>query len=402
MENKKNLRVNCALCNIRNITEELLSAYENIRINCAQLVTSPEAQHLIGMHGVQVNCANVISLEENVRLSTVNGSMEMHPSQNIPTEKTLLVVNGSLDIAPGCEELLRSYLHITVNGSVECPRSMAPLLTMMSVNGSTDTYPDGCVRLKNTVVLDRTFHLRAKQDALYYVPGRLIALAEDIDFGALAAKNVRFETEELLVCESQAEAAAALVNEQAEITIVPDGCAYVDDDAELNEALYIRFGGKLFIDGDLTVTADGAPWLEKIEYLHVDGDIEAVRSVLEKLSALNASYDELKVVGGRRIADKASLTVTPALLEQAEDGLDIIDCSTVTFQEDITPALIKEKLVRLVDCNQVICSEEQRTALELIAVDVAYLGPESGRPKEEESSGEDGDTVRINCASYTF
>lgn len=402
METKKNLRVNCALCNIRSITEEVLSAYESVRINCAQLITSPEAQQLLSRYGVQINCANTVNAEEDVRVSVINGSTELYPGQAVPAEKTLLIVNGSVRVAPGCEEILRSYAHITVNGNVECPRSMVPLINMMSINGSTNAYPDDCIRLKSTTVLDRTFQLRAKQDALYYASKRVVALAQDIDFAALAAKNVRFETKELLVCESLAEAAAALVDERAEITIVPDGCAYVDDDAELNQSLYTRYGGKLFINGDLEITAESAPWLEKIEYLRVNGDIEVVRSMQEKLAAVNAIYEELKVVSGKKIVDKPKLTVTASLLERAEDGLDIIDCDEVTFQEDITPELIQEKLMRLADCARVVCTEEQLPALELIAEDVGKLGPDSGQEEEEEKSDEDENTVKINCASYTF
>ena len=207
---------------------------------------------------------------------------------------------------------------------------------------------------------------------------------------------------ELLVCESLAEAAAALVDERAEITIVPDGCAYVDDDAELNQSLYTRYGGKLFINGDLEITAESAPWLEKIEYLRVNGDIEVVRSMQEKLAAVNAIYEELEVVSGKRIVDKPKLTVTASLLERAEDGLDIIDCDEVTFQEDITPELIQEKLMRLIDCARVVCTEAQLPVLELVAADVGKLGPDSGQEEEEEESDEDENTVKINCASYTF
>ena len=47
MENKKKLQVNCAICDTRNITEEILSAYEAVQINAATLVTSPEAQAVL-------------------------------------------------------------------------------------------------------------------------------------------------------------------------------------------------------------------------------------------------------------------------------------------------------------------------------------------------------------------
>ena len=44
MENKKTLKLDCALCDVRNITEELLSAYEKVKISAATLITNQAAQ----------------------------------------------------------------------------------------------------------------------------------------------------------------------------------------------------------------------------------------------------------------------------------------------------------------------------------------------------------------------
>lgn len=402
MENKKILKVNCAACDARGVTEEALSGYDKVKINCAMLITNPEAQNLLTRLGASVNAASVINADEDVRVSMVNGSMELTPGQTAPEGKSLLMVNGSLELAPGCEEVLRNYVHVTVNGCVACPKSMLPLLNMMIINGSTDAYPDGCIRLGRNAVLNRAFHLRAKQDALYYASETIAALAEDINFAALAAKNVRFETKKLLVSESNAEAAAALLDERAEMEILPDGCGYVDDDAALNGALISRYGGKLFIDGDLTVDKDSAPWLEKVEYLRVDGDIVVVRSMEDRIAAMGAIYDELKVVAGSRIEEKASLTVTRALLEQAEDGLAVSDCEKVVIQEDVPVELIRERLMELSECAVVVCTAEQQPILEMIAEEVAYLGPDAEAQSQQKKTPEDENTVKINCASYTF
>ena len=84
MENKKNLKVNCAACDVRGITEELLSAYESVKINAATIITSPAAQTLLGRAGAKLNCANTIALEENVRFSTVNGPLAITAEQAVP------------------------------------------------------------------------------------------------------------------------------------------------------------------------------------------------------------------------------------------------------------------------------------------------------------------------------
>ena len=171
MENKKALKVNCAVCDVRNITEDLLSAYDEVKINAASIITGPKAQALLGKYGVKINCARIQALEDNVRLSFFNGTSVISPSTAVPEEKTFLTLNGQLDIEPGSEEALKSYAGIVVNGSVICPKSIADLLgSKLTVSGAFNTYPDGCIRLKNTTILDRFFHLRAKQDAVTMPP----------------------------------------------------------------------------------------------------------------------------------------------------------------------------------------------------------------------------------------
>ena len=399
MEIKKNLKVNCGVCDVRGIKEELLAAYEKVRINCGHMITSPAAQVLLSKYAAGINAGYTTAAEGDVRVSVVNGSMELAPGQAVPEGTTIMVVNGSLDIAPGSEEILNSYAHIIVNGSVTCPKSMVTLLNMMSINGSTNAYPDGCIRLKNTTVLDRTFRLRAKQDALYYASSQLVAVAPDIDFAALAAKNVRFETRELIVCESQAEAAVALVDERAEITIVPDGCAYVGDSLELDEGDVKRYGTKMYVNGDVTIMKENAPCLDQIEFLQVDGTVRTVRSLRDRVLAVNIKCEDLETCAGESYCDKKRLTVTANMLEQAEDGVEIADCPYVAFQEDVSPELIRAKLMRLADCSYVTCTEAQQEALERIAEDVAHMGPNADKDEQPE---DDDSVVKINCATYTF
>lgn len=402
MENKKTLRVSCALCDTLGITEELLSTYEKIYISCANLITSPRIQVLMGKYGVEIGTASVISVpvDEKISKAMFNGHMEITPNQAPPDKNTVLVVNGILDIAPGSEKIVERYAHIIINGTLRCPEGMFGQLNNVSFNGKIKTYPDGCIRLKPTAVLDRTFHLRAKQDSLYYADKRIVAVDENIRFDALTAKNVRFSTPGLLVCESLAEAAVPLVDEQADIIVVPDGCAYVNDDAVLDGTLLKRYGSKLFIDGDLTLNADSAPWVEKLEYLRVNGDVLAVRAMKDQAAALNAVYDGLSIIAGTRIEDKSTLTVTRGLLEAAKDGLDIADCAKVTFQEDVSPELIQDKLLHLSDCAAVTCTPEQMPVLELLASDVTHLGTAEKEPEDEEAGDEN--MVCVSSAVYTF
>ena len=153
MENKKNLQVDAAICDVRSVSEETLAAYGQVSIDCATLISNPEAKALLAKHHVEVSTATTLNLDGTVQVSTVNGVMHLTPGQAACMEKMFLLVNGCLDITPGCEELLKSYAGIMVNGTVDAPESMTGLLTGLTVNGRIRTYPDGCIRLKNTTVL---------------------------------------------------------------------------------------------------------------------------------------------------------------------------------------------------------------------------------------------------------
>ena len=403
MENKKTLKVNCAVCDVRSITEDLLSSYEEVRINSATIITNREVQALLGRHGVKINAASTLNLDENVRFASVNGSGRIFPGQTMTGEKVFLIVNGSLEIEPGSEEVLRNYAGIIVNGSLTCPESMTGLLSAVTVNGATTTYPDGAIRLKNSTVLDRFFHLRAKQDALYYAARRIIALTPDIDFAKMAEKNVRFVTKELLVTESLAEAAVPLLDERADIVILPDGCAYVKDDAELSESLLKRYGGKLYIGGDLSIPPDSAAVLDQVSYLQINGDLQVCRSLKNRVLEMDLTYDKLRVVGGLLICDRPALELTAALLSDAEDGVSVMDCANVTIPADVTPELLKAQLVSVTDSIVFCASKEQMSVIQALAVDSAVSLLLSDEAEEEEDEEEDDEnTVQINAATYAF
>ena len=375
MENEnKTLTINTAVCDVREVRESTLAAYDKIAINAAVLLTNQASQELLHKYPVELNAAQTLDIPGDVQVSQINGRKELGPGTSAPGKPTYLLVNGELDVAPGAGPALEGYVGIQVNGKILCPESLSGLLSAATVNGKIEIYPDDCICLKSTVVLDRTFLLRARENTRYYAGRRVVALAGDIDFQKLAEKNVRFVTRELLVTESLAEAAVPLFDERAEITILPDGCAYVGDDVKLDGALIRRYGGKLYINGDLTVDGDSALWLEKVSYLRVNGSVRVTKKLYDDFLATGAIYDELKIVAGKLIQDKLSLTVDRSLLEEAREGLSIADCVTVRFREDVPAELIRERLLSISDCASVVCTPEQRAAVEMVAQDVAEIG----------------------------
>lgn len=368
----KKMIINCGDCDARNVSEETLAAYESIVINAGTVLVTPEAKNLLNRYAVTMNCGDVLELEKDVKLSQVNGSAQIRSSDMVPG-RTYLVVNGSLEIGPNTEKVLQQYAGISVNGSVTCPESMGSYLNMLSVNGSTVCYPDEAVVLKRNAVIDKTFVLRAKKK-LYWSAKRMIIVDPELDAAALAAKGATFSTKEVILAQSKVEALIDLIDEQAEIVIVPDGTAVIRDDVELDDTVLRKYGTKLYIIGDLHVPKEAGEALTKLEYLSVQGDAGVTEQwkelLLEKADRITG---DIKVLRGRTITGKMSARISGWMLEQEPEGISVVDCMKVRLDEDIPNQLILERLsVR--DCMNVECTPEQESALGAVCEDVMKIG----------------------------
>jgi hypothetical protein len=368
----KTLKIDTALCDLRKVQEETLAAYESIEIQASVALTNARARTLLTRYPVHMDCAQIVDIEEPVALSVANGKVTLSAADRSDAKKYWMV-NGILTIQPDAGEALRQYVGISVNGIVECPRSLSGQIPGLQVNGITAVYPDEAIRLNRTAVLDRTFLLRAKENALYWAAKRIIAVASDLNAAALAAKGVRFETREAILSESLAPVLVPLFEESTDLVIVPDGTGVVQDDLELTDAALRRYGPKLYILGDLELTEDSARALRQLEYLHVSGDVELPAALEEEFAALHADYAELHIIKGRKLSGMSRVQITRPMLLDATDGLFVTGCARVTLDEAIEPELIRQKLT-LQGCARVLCTEAQVGAVYDIANDVAHIG----------------------------
>lgn len=371
----KKLVINCGDCDARNVTEETLAAYEMVVINSGCVVVSQESRELLNRYGVSMNCGNVLELDKNAKLSRVNGSHKIL-GDIVPEERTYLMVNGSLEIGPNTQETLAQYVGIQVNGNVTYPESLSSYLGMLNVNGSTRCYPDEAIILKNNAVIDKLFALRAK-NKLYWSAKRMIMVDDALDPAALEKKGAAFSAKEMIVAESKVEGLIDMIDEKAEIIIVPDGTAVISDDVQLDDVTVKKYGTKLYILGDLRVYHDEDGVLQKLEYLNVRGDVSVVAELKESLmEALTEISGDVKVVRppkGRRMSDKMSVRISKWILEQEKDGIHVCDCMKVTLDEDIPNDMILEKL-SISDCMEVKCVPEQEDAVTMVCEDVLAIG----------------------------
>lgn len=407
----KKLLINCATCDARNALEENYAHYEQITVNCATVLTSPSAKAMMNKLPFTLNCANVLEIEGTVDFRTINGSGEIKSGDAVSASKYYMVVNGALTIGPDTQEQLAQCVGMTINGSLTCPESIYATLTGVNVNGSTTCYPDGAIVLKRNAVIDKLFVLRAKNN-LYWSGRRMIMVDPELDATKLKTKGATFSTKEVILSQSKVEELIDLIDEKAEIIIVPDGTSVVLDDITLDADTLRRYGKQLYVIGDVTVTED-ADILDELTYLNIRGDAKVPQDLKEKLiSVLTEIYGEVKIAKpkGATLEDKPIVKITKWMLEQQPMGIDVCDCAVVKIADDIPKELIVERL-HIEDCGVVRCCEELEDAVTMICTDCGAVGSAEGEDGmgigdmiKDALGGIKGalDTKVINAADYVL
>lgn len=407
----KKLLINCATCDARNALEENYAHYEQITVNCATVLTSPSAKAMMNKLPFTLNCANVLEIEGTVDFRTINGSGEIKSGDAVYASKYYMVVNGALTIGPDTQEQLAQCVGMTINGSLTCPESIYATLTGVNVNGSTTCYPDDAIVLKRNAVIDKLFVLRAKSN-LYWSGRRMIMVDPELDATKLKTKGATFSTKEVILSQSKVEELIDLIDEKAEIIIVPDGTSVVLDDITLDADTLRRYGKQLYVIGDVTVTED-ADILDELTYLNIRGDAKVPQDLKEKLiSVLTEISGEVKIAKpkGATLEDKPIVKITKWMLEQQPMGIDVCDCAVVKIADDIPKELIVERL-HIEDCGVVRCCEELEDAVTMICTDCGAVGSAEGEDGmgigdmiKDALGGIKGalDTKVINAADYVL
>lgn len=278
---KKNLNVDAMILDLRDVQEDLLAQYEQITLDCMIALTTPRVQALLSRHNVVLDSMLCQNVPEDAAAGLVNGKLTLNASSQ-PAAGQLLVVNGKLTIAPDAAQVIQQYAGVIVNGKICCPQSLAALVSShCTLNGKLVVYPDDAVILPGrTAKLDPSFLLRA-QPRLYWNERLFLAADPRLDAAALAAKGCRFAAPRAVLCESLAPVLAPLFPDDAELVLVPDGTAVVDDDLDLTPAALRRYGTRLFVLGDVTIPAESAEALARIESLHCTGSVQLPEALEE-------------------------------------------------------------------------------------------------------------------------
>ncbi len=385
MFKKKNLMINCDLCDARKVKEEDLAGYEQIMINTDVILVDERSKGVLERLPLMCNTDRTLEIDEDVEVSVQNGNYVID-GQTAVTGKTLLVVNGDLEIRQDSgKELLESYTAVTVNGSLLSPVSLLPLLHNLSVNGTTRTYPDDCAVLDAAFTPDAYFHLRAKEGRRYFVSEEVRLTDPKADIRALKEKKIHFVSPRFLVPEEKVTDAVELFDEMAQMEVIPSGMVYAGENVLLDQKLLQQYGKRMYIRGDLTLNGQSGEVLALVQELYVAGTVYVPEELKVAFLESDARYDKLEIVQEekRRILENRPMfRLDNTILDASPDGVLIRNCATLKIKEDVEPQRIIE-LAEIWNCAEVTCTEEQKGAVELISKNVAHIRGE----KEEASDG---------------
>ena len=382
--------INSAICDTRSMKAEDYNNCSRITINSEVVIVNPRSRELLASLPVTMSAAQVIELDiEDTTLInqfTVNGEYVITPETSFPSG-TLLTVNGTLMIRPGTENVLSSLLYILVNGSVTYPENLAPYIVRMSVTGNVRVEPAGYTMLDDVFIMDRYFHLRAKQDARYYAKDRVVIADTGIDTEALSQKQVVFRTGTLIAEETLINNVAGMFDENTKILAIPEGYTYVEGDETLTRALIGSRGTALYIYGDLTMNEESEKVLSMLTGLHVEGDVVFKRGVPEAFYNINPTYRSIRSEEKTVISGLLKTIVDRMVIEQNPNGVCYDGILKVVIDESLTPEEIRDHLC-FSGCCTISCTKEQESAVASVSHGVATIKGYSDKKKRSGKADE--------------
>lgn len=377
--NPKALVINCDICDTRTMKAENYQNYEQIAINADVMIVNEKSKAVLTALPCISNVDETLQIEEDLQIdiATVNGNFDILPNAQV-AENTVLVVNGCLTVKPGSENVLKNYYKIIVNGKIRCPKSMESSIHSFAINGETEIYPDDCTMLEEIFILDKYFPLRAKENGKYYAAKKVIVEDENVDMDKLSTKNVQFFTRTFVVPEILLEKSVTLFDESVQLVVVPADYKLVYGDVTLNETLFEKYGSKLFVYGNLTIDEEGSSVIEQIEKLIVKGCVTVKKSLLEVFKKLDAEYDHLEI-SRKTLKNMPYATVDQRLFEHVPDGVLVKNVAVLKIKEDVSADTILNCL-KIENCAQVSCSEEQKGAVGVVGKNIAAIVTDQDKP----------------------
>lgn len=396
----KNLEINASICDTRFVKREVLEKYDKTNICATVILTSAASKELMTEYSVSMNAATIMEFDDKEtapEVMTLNGSSVIEAGDRFH-KRTILLVNGRLEMKKGLEEALQMVEKIIVNGELIYPLSMQKFLPLVSLNGKAVVYPDDAVKLQNHVIIDNNFILRSKSQK-YFAEKCVVMTDKNLKLDSLIEREVQFITKRVIVAEEIMEKAIQLVDENVEMQVVPRGYKYMPA-SDLTAEVLGTMQENIYVDGDLEITKKEAEKIKDI-CLMIGGTLMLPEDAAKEELLKQIRYNKLHLVKGYVIRGKGKVTITNEIFAQNPEGITVKDCGLVTLNPAVSAGDILEKL-QIEECGSVICHPEQIGAVEMIAVDTGTIRTEDETDKAggEDTYSEDEDTDVINAMSY--
>lgn len=398
MDMEKKLLVNCVLCDTRKVDEEELKKFERIYINADCVLVDKRSKAIWHQLPVECNMDNMIQVEEGeeeIGIISYNGKYEI--TAGVPsTGKKLLCVNGTLVIHPGAEEVVKSFLQISVNGIVSYPKSMSACINQISVNGSMECYPDDYRVMGREWSIDRYFPIQAKKGGKYFSAKTIEITDATIDTALLVEKGIEFKTKELYVLEEKLSDCIKLFCEDTKFQVIPTGFRFVKGDMVWNREILLKYGNRLYVKGDMVLQAEDKEILQQIEGLYITGTLYLSKEQFQELNQKDLFYKKVEWIKGNAIWKKNKITVDTKMITEHPEGLSFIQCAVVQIDPEVLEQEIREK-VYMLGCSFVKCSKKQQAAVELVGKNIAKV-----KCEEEEENKKEEEIRIINAERYVL
>ena len=93
-----------------------------------------------------------------------------------------------------------------------------------------------------------------------------------------------------------------------------------------------------------------------------------------------------------------------ALLNECLQGITVRDCGILRIDREVSPERIL-RLVDICDCGTVVCSQEQRSAVEAVSRDIGSVRIDNGDEEKEKNeagtlAGKNGKIRVMNVKQY--
>lgn len=399
MGEEKKIVVNCNICDARKINEEELRKFNQIVIHANYVLVDKRSKEVLKHLPLECNMEGMLQLEEGEEVGAINYNGSYEITGDMPSsEKKLLCVNGKLTIHPGTEEVLKSFIRISVNGSVSYPENMSAFINWISVNGSMNSYPSDYKMLGKEFVVDRYFPIRAKEGGKYYAAKRIEITDAAVDMEVLVKKGVHFKTKELYVLEEKLKDCAELFDEEVRFQVIPTGFAFVKGFTILDQNMIRKYGKSFYIEGDLLLEKEAKEVLQYIENLYILGTLYLREEQMEELKQKEVRYEKVEIIKGDTIRGKAKVSLDSEMIAKCTEGVSLIECGIVQIEEEVSNSEILEK-VCLINCGVVKCSRKQRAAVEMVGRGVGHI---AGEEIENETNKEKEEPQEINADWYVL